>query len=118
MKVVQETTVWKDVGRQPNHVYLMDGDRAYAYSKWGEGPAEYFSKPLRMDRRGRKFVEVPNRWGFKVVVNKPEGRTWEVKGSKGDNYTVTELDGKWSCTCSGFTFRGRCRHATEIAERA
>jgi hypothetical protein len=114
MKIVQEVTVWKDVARQPNHVYLMDGDKAHAYSKWGEGVAEYFKTPLRLDRRGRKFVEVKdNPWKFKVTVEKPTGRTWEVAGSKGGTYTVTEDAGTWSCTCSGFTFRGRCRHVVE-----
>lgn len=117
MKVLQETTVWKDIAyRQPNHVYLMDGDRIYAYSKWGEGEPVYLKTPLRIDRRGRKFVAVPDRWGFRADVREEPStaRTWEVLGSRGDAYTVTEDRGNWSCTCSGFTFRGRCRHVTEL----
>ena len=31
----------------------------------------------------------------------PEGRVWEVNGSKGDIYKVTEVRGEYSCTCSG-----------------
>jgi hypothetical protein len=115
MKIMQEITVWKDIVRQPNHVYLMDGDKIVAYSKWGKEPAETLRTPLRINRRGRKFVEVKdNPWKFKITVEKPTGRTWEVAGSKGGTYTVTEDAGTWSCTCSGFTFRGRCRHVTEI----
>jgi hypothetical protein len=42
------------------------------------------------------------------------GRRWTVTGSKGDNYIVSEQNGQWSCSCSGFTFRGRCRHVEDI----
>lgn len=117
LKIFQEVTEWKGVSyRQPNHVYLMDGDRAYAYSKWGESEPEYFRTPTRLDRRGRKFIEVKkNSWGFNLRINtveeeKPQGRTWEVAGSKGNTYTVSLLDGRWSCTCPGATFRGACKH--------
>lgn len=119
MKIMQEITEWKGVSyRQPNHVYLMDGDKAYAYSRWGEGQAEYFRNPTRLDQRGRKFIEVKkNTWGFnlklKSVDEKPVGQTWSVQGSKGNTYTVSLADGRWACTCPGSTFRGACRHIEE-----
>jgi hypothetical protein len=125
MKIVQETTVWKDITyRQPNHVYLMDGDKVYAYSKWGQGPAEYMRTPLRIDRRRRKFVEVKNNpWNFDLNLitaqeepEKPQGQVWTVAGSKGNKYFVNLSVGQWSCTCPGFGFRGKCRHVTETAE--
>ena len=117
LKIFEEITEWKGVAyRQPNHVYLMSGDRAYAYSKWGEGQPEYFRNPTRIDRRGRKFIEVKkNRWGFDLRIavqkeEKPQGETWTVKGSRGDEYTVSFLNGRWACTCPGATFRGSCKH--------
>ena len=125
MKIVQETTVWKGVEyRQPNHVYLMDGDRIYAYSKWGEGKPEYMKTPLRIDRRGRKFVEVKkNSWKFDLTLvaakeepEKPQGQTWTVTGSKGNQYFVNLNAGHWSCTCPGHGFRGRCRHVDELVK--
>jgi len=124
LKIFEEVTEWKGVAyRQPNHVYLMSGDRAYAYSKWGEGRPEYFLNPSRIDRRGRKFVEVKrNRWGFDMKIrviqdDKPRGETWAVKGSRGDEYTVSLQDGRWSCTCPGAMFRGACRHIAQIRDR-
>jgi len=117
LKIYQEVTEWKGVKyRQPNHVYLMSGDRAYAYSRWGESKPEYFRNPARLDRRGRKFIEVKkNSWGFNLKLvpmqeEKPAGKTWEVTGSKGNSYTVSLSEGRWSCTCPGATFRGACRH--------
>lgn len=41
-------------------------------------------------------------------------RVWQVQGSKGSVYTVTQTESKLSCTCPGFQFRRNCRHITEI----
>jgi hypothetical protein len=40
-------------------------------------------------------------------------KTFTVKGSKGDAYTVTVGSGKMHCTCSGFQFRKSCKHVKE-----
>lgn len=125
LKIMQEVTVWRDATRQPNHVYLMDGDKVYGYSKWGEGPAEYMKTFLRIDRRGRRFAEVKkNKWKFNLKldvtpeeVEKPRGQLWTVQGSKGNTYTVSLDAGHWSCTCPGHSFRNKCRHVDEIKEK-
>ena len=124
VKIVQELTDWKVPYRQPNHVYLMSGDRVLAMSRWGEGKPEYFANPNRIDRRGRKFVEVKqNPWRFDLStksdldeeVSPPTGETWEVAGSKGNRYIVSRDSGRWSCNCPGYGFRGRCRHVDEVS---
>lgn len=121
LKIMEEVTDWNAPGQQPNHVYLMAGDKAYAYSRWGHETPEYFSTPLRLDRRGRKFVQVKtNKLKFnlkiqteKEEVSTPAGQLWEVAGSKGNRYTVSLNNSNWSCTCPGFGFRGHCRHIEE-----
>jgi hypothetical protein len=116
LKIFEEVTDWKVSYRQPNHVYLMSGDRVIAMSRWGKGQPEYFRSQSRINRRGRKFIEIKkNRWNFDMkarVINdeKPQGETWTVKGSRGDEYTVSLLNGRWACTCLGATFRGTCKH--------
>jgi hypothetical protein len=40
-------------------------------------------------------------------------QTFQVRGSRGDHYTVTRSLSGWHCGCKGFEFRGRCRHITE-----
>ncbi len=35
-----------------------------------------------------------------------------VLGSRGQEYEVTNSQGRWSCTCPGFTFRKSCRHTS------
>jgi len=123
LKIVEEITEWDVEYRQPNHVYLMSGDKALAYVPWGKGKPIYFKTFQRMDRRGRKFVEVKrNPWKFDLSikleeeeVEKPKGQTWRVAGSKGDTYTVSLDNGQWSCTCQGYLFRRSCRHISELA---
>lgn len=127
VKIVQEVTEWKVPYRQPNHVYVMSGDRVLAMSRWGTEHPEYFSIPNRINRGGRKFVEVTqDLWRFNfaamsALVEKqcqPQGETWEVAGSKGNRYIVTRDSGRWSCSCPGHGFRGHCRHVAEVSASA
>ena len=122
LKIMREITEWSGFTRQPNHVYLMDGDRAYAYVKWGKGQPIYFRTFQRLDRRGRRFEEVKkNQWRFDMQlkteperVEEPKGQTWRVAGSKGNEYVVSLSNGVWTCSCPGHGFRGRCRHVDEL----
>ena len=122
LKIMREVTEWSGMTRQPNHVYLMSGDKALAYSKWGKEKPFYFRTFQRLDRRGRKFVEeTKNRWQFDLEIAvpemteiKPAGQTWIVTGSKGDAYTVVLTAGVWTCSCPGHGFRGRCRHVDQL----
>jgi hypothetical protein len=115
MKAFLETTVWDTA--TPNHVYFLDDSKSkmFAYVKFGSGKPFKFKNPIRIDTRGRKFKEVPNTWKFSINDYEPEGRVWIVKGSKGDDYKVTEVNGNLSCTCSGFRFRGDCRHVKSVS---
>lgn len=82
----------------PAHTYIVDDTRSkmLAYIPLSSGVRVDFKKPMPFDTRGRKFIVIKE----EVV----EGRV--VIGSKGDRYYVT--DGK--CTCTGFKYRGICRH--------
>lgn len=48
------------------------------------------------------------------AVVAPKSRTWFVKGSKGNTYTVTEENGRRSCTCVGYEFRRQCKHLNVV----
>ena len=41
---------------------------------------------------------------------KSDVKTFSVKGSKGEVYTVTQTGTRWSCSCVGFQFRRQCKH--------
>jgi len=115
MKVFEEITAWDQ--KTPNHTYFMDDSKskAYAYIPVGGTELFEFKTPLKLDVRGRKFREVPNTVGFFPREDlKAVSKCWQVKGSKGDEYTVTEEDGVLTCSCSGFKFRAKCRHLDQI----
>lgn len=115
MKWFAETTKFSGI-TAPNHVYLMDDakNKMYAYSPFGSGKIQVFKNPIRIDLRGRKFVINDEQYRTDIKEAVPEGRSWKVAGSKGNEYTVTENRNKWSCTCSGFKFRSQCRHITDL----
>ena len=113
MEAVRETTIWTGVDyRQPNHDYLLDGDRVVAYRPWGKGPVIVCSGKLKIDRRGRKFEKLKDN-PFSTVQHSEREQpvVLAVQGSKGQTYYVNAAEG--TCTCPGFTFRGSCKHITE-----
>ena len=112
MEAVREITVWKE-SYQPNHDYLLDGDRVVAYRPWGTGEVIKCSGKLKIDRRGRKFVKLAPETFAGIEQPKKESVVVEVKGSKGNSYWVN-VEEK-TCTCPGFTFRGNCKHVESVA---
>jgi len=112
MEAVRETTRWTGA-LQPNHEYLLDGDRVLAYRKWGQGEVITLSGKIKIDRRGRKFEKLAENPFLSVLqALRGEPTLKEVKGSKGNSYWVNVEEG--SCNCPGFTFRGACKHVAEI----
>ena len=117
MKWYAEITEWTGA-QTPNHVYLLNDSKSkmYAYQPWGQGAVKVFKNAIGIDLRGRKFKINPVQHQVTVEKEKPQGRTWTVQGSRGDQYTVSEQHGEWACTCSGFKFRGQCRHITDTQQ--
>lgn len=114
MKWFLETTQWND--NTPNGVYLLDDSKSkmYAYRSPGTKTIKVFKNPIRIDIRGRKFQLNDVQFKVKLKEEEPEGRVVEVRGSKGDVYKVVELNGNYTCTCSGFKFRGDCKHVKSV----
>jgi hypothetical protein len=111
MEAVREITEWRDVAKQPNHDYLLDGDRVVAYRPWGTAEIRVLKGTLKIDRRGRRFEPLKDN-PFRELNKNPEPMVLTVKGSKGNSYTVNVEDK--SCTCPGYTFRGRCKHVEQL----
>lgn len=105
MEAVREVTLWDGIDFQPNHTYLLDGDKIIAYIKNGATDVQVLKGAIKIDRRGRKFVKAD----IKLFnVPKKQSNIIKVKGSKGNVYYVN-VD-EQTCSCPGFTFRGSCKH--------
>ncbi len=62
--------------------------------------------PIRVIQR--KYIVAIN--GQEYRAETAQAQTKIVKGSKGQEYVVTNANGKWHCTCPGFQFRRSCKH--------
>ena len=120
MKAFQELTEWATEFDMPNHVYFLNDskEKMYGYVQASTGLVQTMSKPYRFKASGRKFKEVPNTWNFKIREDEPEvatGRQYQVPGSKGAIYTVTDDAGSWSCTCPASKWqKGECKHIVKL----
>lgn len=49
-------------------------------------------------------------------VKNNSAKTYEVSGSKGQIYEVSQMNGVWNCTCPAHSFRkyAECKHITQI----
>lgn len=119
MKYMQEITDW-GTHNTPNHIYYLNDDKSkmVGYIKAGTKALFKFKKPITIDVRGRKFVELKDRktesdevyFGKKQTEFKPKDAI-EVQGSNGKVYLLTKnANGKYNCTCPGFSFRHTCKH--------
>ena len=123
MKAFLETTEWADTEFNCNHVYWMDDakNKMFAYARFGNpNDTQTFKKPISLDVRGRKFVEVRNdiyKW-TDPAVEATANPTWTVEGSKGAKYIVERDGSVYTCTCPGFKYRGACRHVEEVESNA
>jgi hypothetical protein len=120
MKYLQEMTEWSDNPKAVNHIYYMNDDKtaAVGYLKFGKGRLIKFTSPMRLDIRGRKFVELKNKrtesdevYFSKVEVKKD---VITVQGSNGKEYYLEKIGDKYTCTCPGFIFRHKCKHVDGI----
>lgn len=110
MKILQEVTDWGS-SAHTNHVYhVLSNGKLYAYQPQG-GELKIFKNPLTFDRGGRKFVTVST-----GPDPETQGCTVQVPGSSGNTYTVT-LGHTNTCDCSGFRYRGHCKHIQIAQEK-
>lgn len=117
-----ETTQWTDGSKNINHTYYLEGDRMLAYIRYGTTEPYWFKAPITISRSGRRFQKVDagpfenSLTGLFInVMTKEEADpdVVEVAGSKpGVTYIVNTVEK--TCTCPGYTYRGTCKHVTNL----
>jgi hypothetical protein len=117
--ILQETTKWAGDYNHCNHTYLLDNDKIIAYVKYGDNQVNQLKSRMRIDKRYRTFIKVDNSALSELIPKNKNNniRIFKVK-SKDKEYMVELIDNsKYTCTCTGFTFRGKCKHITAVAEK-
>lgn len=105
MKILREVTKWDNEYNIGGHIYHINDNGMLVAFDNGSGLVK-FKVPKRFDRARRKFETVDF-----IPDELPPGAKRYV-GSKGAVYIVT----KDSCSCSGFKFRGKCKHNDNYEE--
>jgi len=108
MKAYREIDTYKDFDL-PDSILYLKGDMLYA-TKSGNSDIRDLTTPLRIDKRGRKFVELT---GVEMPDLNSQVQVIEVEGSKGNTYYITMSDTP-NCSCPGYQFRGNCSHIKEL----
>jgi len=99
MKILREKTDWGeyDIG---SHIYHVDDNGWLVAFDNGSGLVT-FKNPLKTFSKTRRKFET-----IEYLPEDLEPGAKRVVGSRGAVYIVHN----GSCTCSGFKFRGRCKH--------
>ena len=123
----KEVTDWSQAeAKVPNHTYLFDGkSNILAYAKESNDELVILYKPLALDTRRRKFEKVKHQAldeYAKTIVEAPplvanNINIFTVQSDSGKSYTVELVNGKYSCNCVGFAYRGKCKHSEQIIKR-
>jgi hypothetical protein len=125
MKYFQETTEW-DSPTAPNHIYYLSDDKSkmVGYIQQGTTVLKKFKHPITISTKGRKFkpVAIPGEsdsvYFQPTPVFTPSNVVATVTGSKGSIYTVSKNGERYSCTCTGFQFRRKCKHTQEFDNKS
>lgn len=119
-EILKETTKWNCEFSQPNHTYLLgDSGRIIAYAPFGGDEIVVMKTQLKIDKRYRTFVKTTHVRLSNILSKQktePGVRKFKVK-SKDKEYTVTVRKSNYSCTCLGFSFRGKCKHSDAVAKK-
>jgi hypothetical protein len=118
LEILKETTVWSD-GSNANHTYLLDGSKIVAYAKFSDNSVQVLRTQIKIDKRYRTFIKTKH-FGLENLIKstptKSNTRVFKVK-SKEKEYFVELSDYNYTCTCTGFNFRGKCKHIDAVAKK-
>jgi hypothetical protein len=133
LKIVKEITVWNGIEyRPPNHTYLLNSkNQIIAFAKWHGDEIDELKSRISLDKRYRKFVE-DDHPGLSELFQKYKAedtseekqeqfkpvyeRTFKVK-SKGKEYIVGFANNQLTCSCIGFGYRRKCKHADVVKKQ-
>jgi hypothetical protein len=130
-EIIKEITEWNLAGKQPNHTYLIDKKgRILAFAKWHSNAIDILKSRPVIDKRYRKFIKTEHNELSKLIDSfkkeykekesikeKPQyDRLFKVKSGEKE-YQVYLNKKQLICNCTGFNYRGKCKHIDFIKEK-
>jgi len=119
LEILKETTEWAGDYQTCNHTYLLDGSKIVAYVKSGTDEVQVLRTPLAIDKRRRTFIKA-NHDGLAALIKTqpkdPNAKTFKIKSGEKE-YFVKVTKNRYSCTCTGYNFRGKCKHIDAVAAK-
>lgn len=119
LEILKEVTQWSTGSSVINHTYLLEGNKLIAYAKFGTDEIVISKKQFNIDKRYRKFIS-DNHSGLSKLIKKqktdPNTRLFKIQSGEKE-YFVTSKSEKYSCTCTGFNFRGKCKHIDAVVKK-
>jgi hypothetical protein len=122
MKFLQEITDWGS-HTVPNHIYYLNDDKTkmVGYIKHGTTELFKFKTPISISTRGRKFklVNIMGEPDSAYFATENKATTASnvvarIAGSNGSFYEIYKNGANYSCTCTGFQFRKKCKHVEQF----
>jgi len=119
LEILKEITQRSTGSSVRNHTYLLEGNKLIAYAKFGTDEIVISKKQFNIDKRYRKFIS-DNHSGLSALIKKqktdPNTRVFKVQSGEKE-YFVTNKSEKYTCTCTGFNFRGKCKHIDAVVKK-
>jgi hypothetical protein len=115
-ETLKEISDWSCDYKIPNHTYFLNrAGKLVAYIKEGTDDIIHLKTPIFFDKRYRKFIKIKDK---SIDIPKEKNvRSFNVK-SKDNEYIVSlENNTKFTCTCTGFTYRGKCKHIEAVKNK-
>lgn len=119
LEILKETTEWSGGYETCNHTYLLDSNKIIAYVKSGTNEVQVLKTPLTIDKRYRKFIKAHHDGLAKFTKSQPkdpDAKTFKVKSGEKE-YFVKVTKNRYSCTCTGYNFRGKCKHIDAVSAK-
>jgi hypothetical protein len=94
------------------------------YIQQGTTVLKKFKHPISISTKGRKFKlvaikgEADSVYFTPTPVFVPSNVVATIPGSNGAQYTVSKNGTSYSCTCTGFQFRRKCKHTQEFDNKS
>ena len=125
MEIIQEITVWDCDYKVPNNIYLLNKTgKLIAYIKEGGDIINQLKTPMAFDKARRKFIKIQHNGLSELIKDEKQDNTKRIipknvqlfnVNSNDRDYTVEVTDNRYfSCTCIGFGYRGKCKHAEAV----